>query len=128
MLADSCESATRANTPSTHEEIEALVTRIIQQRLDMNQLDYCGMTLTDIKVVKDSIVRTLKGMYHPRVKYPTDRSPQQLESPQPLVLSQANDATQGQTESDHTSEQEPDKVTSTDEQTDNNIPTDVKSG
>jgi putative nucleotidyltransferase with HDIG domain len=78
MLADGCESATRANRPVTGEEIEELVTRIIQQRLDANQLDESGLTLTDIKTIKESIVRTLRGMYHPRVKYPGDKKPGKL--------------------------------------------------
>lgn len=78
MLADGCESATRANRPITGEEIEEVATRIIQQRLDANQLDASGLTLTEIKVIKESIVRTLKGMYHPRVKYPGDKRPDKL--------------------------------------------------
>lgn len=73
MLADGCESAARANKPSSSAEIEALVTRIVQQRLDLGQLDDSGLTLTQIKIIKESIVRTLKGMYHPRVRYPTDQ-------------------------------------------------------
>lgn len=80
MLADGCESATRANRPTTGEEIEEIVTRIIQQRLDYNQLDDSNLTLTDIKKIKDSITRTLKGMYHPRVRYPTDKQPEELEA------------------------------------------------
>ena len=80
MLADGCESATRANRPTTGEEIEEIVTRIIQQRLDAHQLDDSGLTLTDIKVIRESITRTLKGMYHPRVRYPTDRRPGEIEA------------------------------------------------
>ena len=73
MLADGCESAVRANRPTSEEEIEEIVTRIIQQRLDLHQLDDSGLTLTDIKVIKDAFVRTLRGMYHPRIKYPGDK-------------------------------------------------------
>jgi cyclic-di-AMP phosphodiesterase PgpH len=80
MLADGCESAVRANRPSTEEEIEGIVSRIIQQRIDQHQLDESGLTLTDIQRVKDSFVRTLRGMYHPRVKYPGDEKPKLLES------------------------------------------------
>lgn len=76
MLSDGCESATRANRPATGEEIEEIVTRIIQQRLDANQLDDSGLTLTQLKIIRDSIIRTLKGMYHPRVRYPGDKEPE----------------------------------------------------
>lgn len=79
MMADGSESAARANRPATGEEIEEIVTRIIQQRLDAHQLDDSGLTLTDIKTIKDTFVRTLRGMYHPRVRYPGDKRPPELE-------------------------------------------------
>lgn len=83
MLADGCESAVRANRPATREEIEAIVSRIIQQRIDQNQLDESGLTLTDIRTIRDTFVRTLQGMYHPRVQYPGDEKPQLPASPPP---------------------------------------------
>lgn len=70
MLCDSCASAVRAATPNTIEEIEKIVTGIIQQRIDHGQLDDSNLTLNDINLIKEAIVRTLKGMYHPRIKYP----------------------------------------------------------
>jgi putative nucleotidyltransferase with HDIG domain len=78
MLADGCESAVRANRPTETKEIEAIVMRIIQQRLDLHQLDMSGLTMTDITTIKDTFVRTLKGMYHPRVRYPGDKKPAPL--------------------------------------------------
>jgi len=80
MLADGCESAVRANRPATQEEMEAIVTRIIQQRLDQHQLDESGLTLTDIRIIKETFVRTLMGMYHPRIRYPGDEEPTRLGS------------------------------------------------
>jgi putative nucleotidyltransferase with HDIG domain len=73
MLADSCESAVRAARPTSGDQIEQIVTRIIQQRLDYNQLDDSGLTLGDIKTIREQFIRTLKGMYHPRVQYPPDK-------------------------------------------------------
>jgi membrane-associated HD superfamily phosphohydrolase len=90
MLADGCESAVRANRPSTREDVEAVVSRIIQQRIDQHQLDESGLTLTDLKTIRDSFVRTLQGMYHPRVRYPSDEAPPQLESPYPPELPSGN--------------------------------------
>jgi putative nucleotidyltransferase with HDIG domain len=78
MLSDSCEVAARANRPATSQELEELVTRIVQQRLDYNQLDDSQLTLTEIKTIKETIVRTLKGIYHPRIKYPGDKHPEAL--------------------------------------------------
>jgi len=75
MLADGCESAVRANRPPTIEEMESVINRIIQQRVDLHQLDNSGLTLNDIQVIKHSFLRTLRGMYHPRIKYPGDEKP-----------------------------------------------------
>lgn len=83
MLADACESAVRANRPTSDQEIETAVARIIQQRIDQHQLDESGLTLTDIRTIRESFVRTLKGMYHPRVRYPGDEQPT---LPQPDAL------------------------------------------
>jgi putative nucleotidyltransferase with HDIG domain len=89
MLADGCESAVRSNRPASGDEIEQIVTRIFQLRLDQHQLDDSGLTLTDIKTIKDTFIRTLKGMYHPRVKYPGDRpEPAQLPPSKPDSLPQ----------------------------------------
>jgi hypothetical protein len=94
MMADCCESAARANRPSNGNEIEELVTRLIQQRLDTNQFDDAGLTLTDIKRARESIVRTLKGMYHPRIRYPEDRrrSPARLKAGQGGALPAGTEA------------------------------------
>jgi putative nucleotidyltransferase with HDIG domain len=75
MLADGCESAVRAIRPVTTEDIEKTVDKIIKQRIDLHQLDDSGLTLTDIKTIQDTFVRALKGMYHPRIKYPGDEKP-----------------------------------------------------
>jgi hypothetical protein len=75
MLADGCESAVRANRPAASEEMEKIVARIIQQRLDLDQLDNSGLTLNDLKAIRESFVRTLRGMYHPRIRYPGDEPP-----------------------------------------------------
>lgn len=75
MLADGCESAVRANRPVTSEEIEKIVKKIIQQRIDLHQLDDSGLTLNDLRTIQDTFVRALKGMYHPRIKYPGDEKP-----------------------------------------------------
>jgi putative nucleotidyltransferase with HDIG domain len=89
MLADGCESAVRSNQPAPGDQIEQIVTHIIQLRLDQHQLDNSGLTLTDIKMIKDTFIRTLKGMYHPRVKYPGDiPAPAQLPASSPEGLPQ----------------------------------------
>lgn len=70
MLSDSCESATRANRPDSKDEIEQIVNGIIKDNLEKGQLDDSGLTLTEIRTINETLVYTLQGMYHPRIKYP----------------------------------------------------------
>jgi membrane-associated HD superfamily phosphohydrolase len=79
MLADGCESAVRANRTQDSEDIARVVNKIFQQRLDLGQLTQSGLTLEDIQKIKEAFVRTLKGMYHPRIQYPGD----ERSNPQP---------------------------------------------
>lgn len=74
LLADSCESATRANAHRnrdlTEEDIQELVDGLIDDRVYDGQLDDSPLTFSDLAEVRRSFVETLVGMYHPRVRYP----------------------------------------------------------
>lgn len=72
MLADGAESAVRANQPHSEEEIDSIIGRIIEQRLDRGQLDDSGLTLTELHTIRRTFVGRLKGIYHPRILYPGD--------------------------------------------------------
>jgi putative nucleotidyltransferase with HDIG domain len=70
MLADSCEARVRSAEPRSVQEIEEIVADTIKARLDSGQLDECDLTLRDLKEVQSAFVSVLKGVFHPRVKYP----------------------------------------------------------
>jgi putative nucleotidyltransferase with HDIG domain len=70
MLADGCEARTRAERPETREELNFLVSSVISQRLVKGQLDETSLTMQDLKVIQESFVSTLRGVYHPRIAYP----------------------------------------------------------
>ena len=72
MLADGCEAKTKADNPSTTEEIDQIVRFIINRRLKQGQLDECDLSLTDLGKVRESFVTTLRGYYHNRLKYPPE--------------------------------------------------------
>ena len=73
MLADGCEAKSKADNPSTTEEIDKIVRFIINRRLKHGQLDECDLSLTDLGKVRESFVTTLRGYYHNRLKYPPER-------------------------------------------------------
>lgn len=70
MLADSCEAAVRAKRPGSPEEIETVVTRVIDERLADDELDECPLTLREVDQVRAAFCNVLHGVYHPRVEYP----------------------------------------------------------
>ena len=70
MLADGSEARTRAERPKTREELRALVKSVIDNRVAQGQLDDTGMTMHDLKLVLESYVSGLRGVYHPRLIYP----------------------------------------------------------
>ncbi len=74
LLADSCEATTRAMAMSRgnlpREEIEATVARLLDERMEDGQFDDADITLRELRVVRDTIVESLVGIYHPRIAYP----------------------------------------------------------
>ncbi len=71
MLADGCEAKARADNPTATDEIDDIVRYMISRRLQQGQLDECNLSLTDLDIVRESFVNTLKGFFHSRLQYPT---------------------------------------------------------
>lgn len=70
MLADALESASRTLVEPTSARIEGLVHDIAMKRLLDGQFDECGMTLSELHTVEQSLTKSLIAVYHARVKYP----------------------------------------------------------
>lgn len=70
MLADVIESTSRALQPNSEKAIEKLVNSLVDEDLTEGQLDESGLTLGDIRLIRESFIKTLKGRFHVRVKYP----------------------------------------------------------
>lgn len=89
MLADGVEATVRAMSqagklrPARPEEngeasggktIADVVEQIFNERIASQQLDEAPVTLRDISVIKESFIKTLQGIYHPRVDYTQTRA------------------------------------------------------
>ncbi|NIL97324.1 MAG: hypothetical protein GTO53_06980, partial [Planctomycetales bacterium] len=74
MLADAIESASRVLVEPTPSRIESLVEEIAMKRLLDGQLDASGLTLSEVRVVQESLVKSLTAVYHGRVKYPEQKT------------------------------------------------------
>jgi cyclic-di-AMP phosphodiesterase PgpH len=70
MLADGTEARARAEVPKDEEGLRSLIDAVVDFCAQNGQLEDTNLTLKDIQKAKDSFFRTLKGSYHPRVKYP----------------------------------------------------------
>lgn len=81
MLADAVESASRALQPNSEKAIEKLVNSLIDSDLTEGQLDNSGLTLGDIYHIRASFIKTLKGRFHVRVKYPGNEALEIQEPP-----------------------------------------------
>ena len=69
MMADTCEAAVRSVKPQSKQEISDLVTKLIDGKRTSGQLDESGLTLNDIRTIRDVFVEILQGMFHPRINY-----------------------------------------------------------
>jgi len=74
MLADAVESASRTLSEPTPKRIQSLVREITLKRLLDGQFDECGLTMSELRVVQESIVKTLLAVYHGRIKYPDQKT------------------------------------------------------
>jgi membrane-associated HD superfamily phosphohydrolase len=74
MLADAVESACRTLVEPTPSRIESLVGDIAMKRLLDGQFDESGLTLSELRGVQDSLVKSLTAVYHGRVKYPDQQT------------------------------------------------------
>jgi putative nucleotidyltransferase with HDIG domain len=70
MLADAVESASRTLVEPTSARLQNLVNDIATKRLLDGQFEECGMTLSQLGLVKQSLVKSLTAIYHGRLKYP----------------------------------------------------------
>ncbi|MFM8291767.1 MAG: HD family phosphohydrolase, partial [Planctomycetia bacterium] len=74
MLTDAVESASRTLTEPTPARIASLVHDLAMKRLLDGQFDECGLTLEELGVIEQSLVKSLTAVYHGRVKYPDQRT------------------------------------------------------
>lgn len=74
MLADSVEASSRSLEKPTASGISELVDRMVDARIEDNQLDDCEMTLEELSRVKRAFVFCLSNMLHSRITYPKQDS------------------------------------------------------
>ncbi len=74
MVSDAVESASRTLSEPTPARIESLVHEIVMKRLLDGQFEECGLTLSEIHRIEQSLVKSLTAIYHGRIKYPDQKT------------------------------------------------------
>ena len=72
MICDAVESICRTLDEPTSSRIESVIRDVIMKRLTDGQFDECDITMRELNVVEKSLVRTLLGIYHARIAYPSN--------------------------------------------------------
>jgi putative nucleotidyltransferase with HDIG domain len=104
MVCDTCEGAVRALSEPTPGRIEAVVHQMMMERLNDGQFDDCDITLKDLKLVEESVVKNLCALHHGRIKYP---KAQRSEEEQPSETDARSENGRGIEDQDAEPEQEP---------------------
>lgn len=71
MISDAVESAVRAMPEPNASRIETLVHEIAMKRLHDGQFDECDLTFRDLELIERALAKTLLGIYHGRIAYPS---------------------------------------------------------
>ncbi len=74
MLADTVESAVRALPEPNANRIELTVHTLLMKRLMDGQFDQCDLTLRQLHIIEDRLIKSLCSMYHARVIYPESKT------------------------------------------------------
>ena len=73
MLADTVEATARTLSEPSAANIRSVVSSSIDKRLAEGELEECGLSISDLAGIRESFITTLLSIYHPRIKYPTEK-------------------------------------------------------
>jgi hypothetical protein len=97
MLADIVEAKSRSMSNNiSMKRITNLVEEAVEKRFKAHELDDSELTFRELKIVKDSFIRSLAAMYHQRIRYPGQEEEGEADAGTPggKQASRAGDAVQ----------------------------------
>ena len=68
MFADTVEAAVRSLSEPTQENIKKMIEDIVDDKIRDGQLKNSPISFKDIEIMKESFLKTLKGIYHERIE------------------------------------------------------------
>jgi len=79
MLADTIEAAARSIPEPTTEKVEALIRKLVRNKLIDGQLDESDLTFNDLEKICSAFSTVLTGVFHERIEYPDVAIPPRVE-------------------------------------------------
>jgi hypothetical protein len=73
MIADVVESATKSLDNPRAEEISSTVDKAIKKLIETDQLSESGISLKELKLIKEAMMPVLLGIYQKRIAYPEEK-------------------------------------------------------
>ncbi|MGC8757930.1 MAG: HD family phosphohydrolase [Caldisericaceae bacterium] len=73
FFADAVEAAAHSLEEVDFRKIEELVNTIVDERVNDGQLDESAITFSELRTIKDSLVKSIVSIYHRREKYPNEQ-------------------------------------------------------
>jgi len=73
MIVDGIEAASRSLKEKTMENLRELINKMVEQKIRDKQLDQSELTFSDIKTIKETLLKKLMNIYHVRIEYPKEK-------------------------------------------------------
>lgn len=70
MLADSSEAAIRSLQDHSEPVIRAMIKKVFDDIISDGQMDQSNLTMREISLIGEALVKAFKSLYHERVRYP----------------------------------------------------------
>ncbi|MDO4691096.1 MAG: HDIG domain-containing protein [Fusobacterium sp.] len=74
MMADSIEAAVRSLDMKNPVTIEQMIRKIVNAKIEDNQLSDSNITFKEVEIIIKSFVKTFSAIYHERIKYPGQKN------------------------------------------------------
>ncbi|MGZ5243556.1 MAG: HD family phosphohydrolase [Bacteroidia bacterium] len=72
MIVDSVEAASRSLKEPDEKQIDNVVDKIIDNKIQDNQFDYATITINEINATRRILKKLVKSIYHIRIQYPSE--------------------------------------------------------
>ena len=82
MLSDTIEAATRSIPNPSPEKIDAMIRKLVRDKLNDGQLDDSNLTFNDLEKICSAFSTVLTGVFHERIEYPEVNLPPRTDKPE----------------------------------------------